>query len=114
MQLLILELVNVSIGICLSIAHVIRIILERNRAVVPRVRVPRWYKAVLLLALVMRGGALVVRMFSGQALAADLPQGTVILVVVGELFIAVKAVGEWCGGLGTLTILGRKGTDMVV
>jgi hypothetical protein len=69
MQLLILELVNVS----LSTAHVIGIVLEGDGAMIPRARVPRWHKTVSLFALVVRGGALVMRVIGGQTPATNLP-----------------------------------------
>jgi hypothetical protein len=72
---------------------------------IPRTRVPRRHKTVLLLALVVRGGAFIVRVVSGQTPAANLPQWAVILVVVGGLLVAVKAIGEWCGRLLTLTFM---------
>jgi hypothetical protein len=74
-------------------------------------RVPRWHEAVPLLALVMRGGALVVRVTSGQAPTTNLPQWAVVFVVVGGLFVAMKAIGEWRGGLGTLTFLSGEVAD---
>jgi hypothetical protein len=81
---------------------------------VPGTRVPRRHKTVLLLALVVRGGALVVRVVSSQAPTTDLPQWTVVFVVVGGLFIAVKAIGEWSGGFFALTLLGRKVANAVL
>jgi hypothetical protein len=77
-------------------------------------RVPRRHEAVPLLALVVRGGALVVRMTSGQTPATNLPQWAVVFVVVGGLLVTVKAIGKWCGGLGALTFLGGKGADAVL
>jgi hypothetical protein len=81
---------------------------------IPRARVPRWHKTVLFFALVVRGGALVMRVISGQTPTTNLPQGAIVFVVVGGLLITVKAIREWCGGLGTLTFLGGKVTDAVL
>jgi hypothetical protein len=94
MQLLILELVNVSVSVGLSAAHVIGIVLEGDGAVIPRAGVPGWHKTVPFLALVVRGGALIMRVISSQTPAANLPQWAVIFVVVWGLFITIKAVRE--------------------
>jgi hypothetical protein len=114
MQLLILELVDVSISVCLSAAHVIGIVLERNGAMVSSARVLGWHKAVLLSALMVRGGALVVRVVSGQTPVTNLPQGAVIFVVVWGHLIALKTIREWCGGFRLLLLLGRKGADVAL
>jgi hypothetical protein len=114
MQLLILELVNVSVSVGLSAAHVIRVILEGDGAVVPRARVPRWHKTVPLFALVVRGGAFVVGVISGQTPATNFPQWAVVFVVVGGLLIAVKAVREWSGGFLALTLLSGKVANAVL
>jgi hypothetical protein len=105
MQLLILELVNVSISIGLSTAHVIRIVLEGDGAMIPGAGVPRRHKTVLLLALVVRGGALVVRVISGQTPVTNLPQWAVVFVVVWGLLVTVKTVREWSGGFLALTLM---------
>jgi hypothetical protein len=88
--------------------------LEGDGAVVSRARVPRWHKTVLLSALVVRGGALVVRVISGQTPVTNLPQWAVIFIVVGGLLVAVKAVREWSGRFFALTFLGGKGVDAVL
>jgi hypothetical protein len=81
---------------------------------VPGARVPRWHEAVPLLTLVVRGGALVVRVTSGQTPTTNLPQWAVIFIVVGRLLVTVKAIGEWSGGLFALTFLGRKVANAVL
>jgi hypothetical protein len=94
--------------------HVIRIVLEGDGTMVSRARVPRWHKTVLLPALVVGGGALIVRVISGQTPVTNLPQWAVVFVVVGGLLIAVKAVREWSGGSFALTFLGGEGMDAVL
>jgi hypothetical protein len=109
-----LELVNVSVSVSLSAAHVIGIILERDGAMVPGARVPRRHEAVPLLTLVVRSGALIVRVVSGQTSAANLPQRAVVLVMVGGLFVTVKAVGKWSGGFLALMLLSGKVANAVL
>ena len=65
-------------------------------------------KTMLLGAGLVGGGALIVRMINGKAPAADLPQRTVVLVMVRGLFVAVKAIGIRGGGLFTLAFGARK------
>jgi hypothetical protein len=81
---------------------------------VSRAGVPGRHEAVPLLALVVRGGALVMRVVSGQTPAANLPQRTVVFVVVGGVFVTVKAVREWSGGFLALTLLSGKVADAVL
>jgi hypothetical protein len=94
--------------------HVIEIVLEGDGTMIPRARVPRWHKTVPLFALVVRGGALVVRVISGQTPVTNLPQGAVIFVVVGGLFVTVKAIGEWCGGPFALAFLSGEVVNAVL
>ena len=56
-------------------------------------------------ALVVRRGAVVMRVISGEAPAANLPQRAVVLIVVGGLFVALEAVGEWGRGAGALALV---------
>ena len=74
---------------------------------------PRRDKAVFLGAGLVGGGALIVRMVNGKAPAANLPQRTVVLVMVGGLLIAMKAVGVRGGRLFALVLGARKGADTV-
>ena len=64
-------------------------------------------------ALVMRGGAVVMRMICGQAPMADFPQGTVAFIVVQGLFVALQAIWEWGRGSGALTLLARKEANVL-
>ena len=45
-------------------------------------------------ALMMRGGAVVMRVICGQTPATNLPQGTVTFIMVWGLFVALQAVGK--------------------
>ena len=74
--------------------------------------VPRGDDTPVFNALVMRGGAVVMRMIRGQAPAANFPQGAVAFVVVWGFFVALQAVGEWSRGSRALTLLARKKTKM--
>ena len=56
--------------------------------------VPRGHDAPGEGALMVSGATVVMGMVSGEAPAADLPQGAVILVVIWGLLIAFEAVGE--------------------
>ena len=56
--------------------------------------------------LVVRRGAVVVSVISGEAPAANLPKWAVVLVVIGGILIALEAVGEWGRGAGTLAFVG--------
>ena len=47
-------------------------------------------------------------MVSSEAPTTDLPQRAIILVVVGRVFIALKAVREGSGRPGPLALLSRK------
>ena len=86
MQLLKLQFQVIKIVVvCGGAAHVIRIFLQRDGAIVSGARMPRGDKATLLSAGLVRGGALIVRMIDGKAPMANLPQRTVVLVMVGGL-----------------------------
>ena len=51
--------------------------------------VPRRNNAPVFDALMMRGGAIVMRVICGQAPATNLPQGAVTFVVVWGIFVAL-------------------------
>ena len=59
--------------------------------------VPRGHDAPGEGALVMGSGAVVMGVVSGEAPAANLPQRTIIFVVVRGLFVAFETVREWGG-----------------
>jgi hypothetical protein len=88
--------------------------LEGDGTVVSRTRVPRRYEAVPLLALVVRGGAFVMGVINGQAPTTNLPQRTVVLVMVRGVLVAMKTIRERSGGLLTLTFLGGEVADAVL
>jgi hypothetical protein len=56
----------------------------------------------------MRGGTIVMCMVSSEAPTTDLPQRAVILIVVGRVFVALKAVREGSGRPRPLALLSRK------
>ena len=56
-------------------------------------------------ALVVRSGAVVVSMISGEAPTTNLPQGAVIFIVVGGVLVAFEIVGEWGGGARDLALV---------
>jgi hypothetical protein len=80
MQLLKLIILDVSIQFCT--AHCIEVVLVRDRAILPRARVLRRDHTLMHDILVVRGGALIIHVISGQTPATDLPQGAVIFIVV--------------------------------
>jgi hypothetical protein len=57
--------------------------LIRDRAIIPRVRVPRGHYAFAHDALMVRGRVIIVHMISSQTPAADLPYGAVIFIMIG-------------------------------
>jgi hypothetical protein len=61
----------------------------------------------------MRSGAVIMRMVSGKTPATNLPQGAVILVVVGRVLITLEAVWEGSGGPGPFTLLAREKADVL-
>jgi hypothetical protein len=81
---------------------------------VPGTGVPGRHETVPLLALVVRGRTLIVRVTNGQTPMTNLPQWAVVFVVVGGILIAVKAVREWSGGFFTLTFLGGEVANAVL
>jgi hypothetical protein len=56
----------------------------------------------------VRGGTVVMRMVSSEAPTANLPQRAVILIVVGRVLIALKAVREGSRRPRPLALLSRK------
>ena len=86
-----LQIVKVVV-VCGGTAHVVRVFLEGDGTVVSSAGVPRGDKATLLSAGLVRGRALIVRMVDGKTPAANLPQRTIVLIMVRGLFVAVKAV----------------------
>jgi hypothetical protein len=56
----------------------------------------------------MRGRAIVMHMVSGEAPAANLPQGAVVLVVIRRVLIALEAVWERGGRPEPFTFLTRE------
>ena len=65
-------------------------------------------KATLLGAGLVGGGALIMCMVNGKAPMADLPQRTIVLIMVRGLFIAVKAVGIRGRGFFAFALGARK------
>jgi hypothetical protein len=80
MQLLKLIVLNISVKVCT--AHGIGIILVRDWAVLPCTRMPGRDHTFLHDASMMRSGAVIICMVSGKTPVANLPQGTVIFIVV--------------------------------
>jgi hypothetical protein len=101
-------LVILYVGIEARAAHSIRIILVRDWAVLARARVPRRDHTFPHDASMVRGGAIVMHVVGGEAPAADLPQGAVVLIMIGRVLVAFKAVRERGGGPRSLTFLSRK------
>jgi hypothetical protein len=56
----------------------------------------------------VRSGTVIVHMVSGKTSAANLPQGTVILVVIGRVLVAFEAVWERGRRPGLFTFLTRE------
>ena len=67
--------------------------------------VPRGYDALGEGALVVRSGAVVMGVVSGEAPAANLPKWAVVFVMIGRLLVALEAVGEWGGRAGALALV---------
>jgi hypothetical protein len=59
-------------------------------------------------ASMVRSGAIIMHMVSGKAPATDLLQGTVIFVMVRQVFIALEAIWEGGGRPRLLSLLTRK------
>jgi hypothetical protein len=69
---------------------------------------PRGDHAFLHDTSMVRSGAVIMRMVSGKTPVANLPQGTVIFIVVWRVLIAFEAVWEGGGRPGPLMLLARK------
>jgi hypothetical protein len=106
MQLLKLVVFNISIETCAT--HSVGIVLVRDRTVLARTGVPRRDHTFLHDASVMRGGAVVMCVVSSEAPVANLPQGTVIFIMVGQVLVTFEAVRERGGGPGPLMLLTRE------
>ena len=74
-------------------------------------RVPGRDKTTFLGAGLVRGGALIVRMVNGKTPAANLPQRTIVLIMVRGLFVAVKAVRIRGRGLFVFALGAREGAN---
>ena len=75
---------------------------------------PRGDKAMFLGAGLVGSGALIVRVVNGEAPVANLPQRTVILVMVGGLLVAMKAIGIRGRGLLSFVLDAREGVDVTL
>jgi hypothetical protein len=60
----------------------------------------------------VRGGAVIMRMVSSEAPTTDLPQRTVVFVVVGRVLIAFEAIQEGGGGSRPLAFLTREEAEV--
>jgi hypothetical protein len=56
----------------------------------------------------VRSGAVVMRMVGSEAPTTNLPQGAVVLIVVGRVFVTFETVWEGSGRSGPLALLTRK------
>jgi hypothetical protein len=56
----------------------------------------------------MRGRAIIMRVVHSKAPAADLPQGAVVLIVIGRVLVAFETVRERGGRPGPLAFLARE------
>ena len=57
-------------------------------------------------ALVVRGGAVVMGVISGETPSANLPEWAIVFVMVWGLLVTFEAVGEWSGGAGAFALMG--------
>ena len=103
MQLLSHVVFYVSIKLCAM--HSIGIILKGSGAELSCAWVPGGDNAPSEGALVVGSGTVVMGMVSSKAPAADLPQRAVIFIMVGGLFVAFEAIGEWGGRAGALMLM---------
>ena len=87
--------------------------MEGDGAVVTGAEVPRRNDTPIFNALVMRGGAVVMRVICSQAPTANFPQGAVAFVVIWGLFIALQAVWKWGRGSRALTLLAGEETNVL-
>jgi hypothetical protein len=72
------------------------------------VRVLRGYHTFAYDTPMVRSGAVVMHVVSGETPVTDLPQETVIFVMVGQVLIVFEAVWKRSGRPGLLTFLTRK------
>ena len=93
------------VSVKLRATHDIGIILKGSGAELACTWVPRRHNAPGEGALMVRGGAIVMRMVSGEAPSTDLPQRAVVFVVVGGLLVAFETVREWGGGTRALALV---------
>jgi hypothetical protein len=56
----------------------------------------------------MRSRAVIMHMVSGKTPSANLPQGTIVFIVIGRVLVTFEAVWEGSGRSGPLTFLTRK------
>ena len=75
---------------------------------------PRRNEATLLSAGLVGSGALIVHVVDGETPAANLPQRTVVLIMVRGLFIAVKTIGIGRRGLLMFAFGAREGADVIL
>ena len=106
MQLLKLVVLNISVEVCT--VHGIGIILVRDWAVLPCTRMPGRDHTFLHDTSMMRSGAVIMHVIGGKTPAADLPQGTVILIMVWQVLITFEAIQKGGGGPRLLMLLARE------
>ena len=80
--------------------------MKGGRTILACAWVPRGHDAPGGGALVVGSGAVVVGVVSGETPAANLPEWAVVFIMVGRLFVAFEAVGEWGGGARALALVG--------
>jgi hypothetical protein len=101
-------LVILDIGVEVHTAHGIRIVLVRNWAVLAHTRMPGGDHTFLYNTSMVRGRAVIMHMVSSKTPAANLPQGAVIFIVVGQVLVAFEAIWEGGGRPRPLMLLTRK------
>jgi hypothetical protein len=106
MQLLKLVILDVGIKVCT--VHGIGIVLVRDRAIFSHAGVPRGYHALAHDAPMVRSRAVIMHMVSGKTPVANLPQGTIVLVMVGQVLIAFETAWERGRGPRLLMFLTRE------
>ena len=93
------------VSVKLRATHGIGIILEGVGAVLACTGMPRGNDAPGEGTLVVGSGAVIMGVVSGEAPAANLPQGAVVFIMVGGLLIAFETVREWGRGVRTLALV---------
>jgi hypothetical protein len=81
---------------------------------VSRARVPGGYYTLLYDAPMVRGRAVVICVVSSQTPAANLPQGAVVLIVVGQVLIAFETIRKGSGRSGLLAFLTREVANVLL